>query len=427
MPASSSTPMTRHNLRKIAVILLLGFASGLPLALSGTALQAWYTVAGVPIVTIGILTLLSYPYVIKVLWAPFLDRYTFLSRLGRRRGWILLMQLGLTITLICMACLQPQLNPWLLAGLAFVVALFSATQDIGIDAYVTEILTPQERGMGAAMRTTGYRIAMVVSGGLALVIAAYIGWHNTYLLMALLTLLGLLVTLFASPEPAVKAAPTKLSEAFVAPLKEFFSRDAGIIILLFVILYKIGDAFVLALGTPFLLRGLGFTLQDVGMIYKVVGMLATVVGSLIGGMLIPRLGLYRALLWFGILQLFSTLPFILLAMMGKNYTLMVVAIFCESFFGGLATVAFVAFLMSLCDQRYTATQFTLLSSLSAIGRVSVGPIAGLLVASKGWLVFYIIAFFTGVPGLLLLAWLRLRLASVSLQTTMTAKTLKLNQ
>lgn len=391
--------------KRLLVTLLMGFSSGLPLALCSSTLQAWFTVSGISIITIGALTLVQQPYAFKWLWAPFLDRYVP-PFLGRRRGWILLMQISLVIALATMAYLNPHVSPGLLGMLGFIVAFLSATQDIGIDAYRTDLLKPEERGMGAAMVTAGYRAAIIISGGGAMMVAAKVGWRITYLSMAAIMALEILITLW-SPEPEqVATSPITLLKAVVDPFKEFLARDSAIAILIFIVIYKLTDAFTLSLGTPFLIRGMGFSLLEVGAIYKGVGMAATIIGAFLAGALMPRLGLYRSLLYFGILQGASNLMFMALAIVGKNFSLMVSAIFTESFCSGLGTVALVAFLMSLCDLRYTATQFALLSAVASIGRVFVGPIAGIAVKYIGWAEFYFWATMLAIPGLLLLWWLR---------------------
>lgn len=393
--------------RRLLVTLLMGFASGLPIALCSSTLQAWYTVADISIITIGILSLVGQPYVYKFLWSPILDRFVP-PFLGRRRGWILLMQIALVITLIIMAFLNPQTHTVLLGVIALIAAFFSATQDIGIDAYRTDLLKPDERGLGAAMVTIGYRVALIISGGLAMVIAAKWGWRTTYLLMAILMGFEIIVT-FWSPEPEFQAkAPTNIIKAVVEPFKEFMSREAAVGILLLIIIYKLTDAFAVSLGTTFLIRGVGFNLATVGMVYKMVGMAASVSGALVGGFIMVRLGMYRSLMSFGILQGASNLMYMLLAMVGKNIAMLVGAVFLENFCGGLATVAFVAFLMSLCDSRYTATQFALLSALSSIGRVFVGPAAAFMVKDLGWVQFYFWTAMIALPSLILLWFMRAR-------------------
>jgi PAT family beta-lactamase induction signal transducer AmpG len=397
--------------RRLLVTLFLGFSSGLPIALCSSTLQAWFTVAGINLMTIGALTLVQYPYALKWIWSPLLDRFVP-PFLGRRRGWILLMQVALAVTIATMAFQNPKLNPWLISLLALLVAFFSATQDIGIDAYRTDVLKPNERGIGAAMVTGGYRIAMLVSGGLALVAAAVLGWRATYLLMAGLMLFGVFITLLAPDPEFQEKPPTTLAKAIVEPFKEFMSRDSAVVILIFIVIYKLSDALALALGTTFLIRGVGFSLADVGAIYKVVGMTATLLGAFVGGGAMMRIGMYRSLLYFGILQALSNLTFMALAIVGKSYTLMVFTIFAESFCGGLGTVALVAFLMSLCDCRYTATQFALLSALSSVGRIFVGPLASYMVEHLGWAQFYFWTTVVAIPSFFLLWILRHHIAVV---------------
>lgn len=407
-PTNLSRPHRHYfaNLR-LAAVLLLSFSSGLPLILVGSTLQAWYTVAGVSLMTVGALTMVGQPYVYKFLWAPIMDRYTPL-KLGRRLGWILLMQVTLVIGLCIMAFLQPQTHPWALAWIAFGVAFFSASQDIAVDAYRTDVLSFAERGLGAALTTLGYRMAMLVSGALALIMAAYIGWRLTYLIMAGLIFVEIFVTLFSPQPDIVVYMPQTMTEAVIQPFKEFFKRDGAILIIIFIVIYKLSDAFALALNTPFLIRDIGFSLAEIGVIYKVVSLVATILGGLLGGWLMPRLGLYRSLVYFGLLQAASNLSYMALALIGKSYAITVVAVFIEYFCSGLSSVAIIVFLMSLCDRRYTATQYAIFSALSAVGRVFVGPEAAMMVNHFGWALFYFLTFLIGIPPLLLLWWMKRR-------------------
>lgn len=396
---------------RVAAVLFLGFASGLPLALSSGTLQAWMTVAGVDIKTIGLFSLVGLPYTIKFLWAPVMDRYAP-GFLGRRRGWIALSQLVLIGVIAVMGAMDPTRSPLALALLALGLALASASQDIVFDAYRTDVLKEAERGLGAAVSVLGYRIAMLVSGALALILSDHIGWRNTYWLMAGLMGIGLIATLLA-PEPDQQVRPPRtLGEAVVGPLEEFFARPEAIVLLLLIVLYKLGDAFAGSLTTAFLIRGLGFTPTDVGAINKGLGLFATIFGALFGGGLMVRLGLYRALLIFGVLQAVSNLAFMLLAWAGRSYGLMVLAVAFENISGGMGTAAFVALLMALCDQRFSATQYALLSALAAIGRVFVGPPSGLLVDAAGWVWFFFCTFLVALPGLILLSRLRHRVEAL---------------
>ncbi|KPK19862.1 MAG: AmpG family muropeptide MFS transporter [Betaproteobacteria bacterium SG8_41] len=395
--------------RRIAAVLLLGFASGLPLALTAGTLQAWLAVENVDITTIGLFTLAGQPYIYKFLWAPFMDRFVP-PIFGRRRGWILIAQLGLLATIAFMGTLSPRETPWLLGGTALVVAFLSASQDVVIDAYRTDVLHETERGAGAAISVMGYRIAMLVSGGLALVLADQVlGWSGMYFLMASLMVIGMVATWFA-PEPEdAGRAPATLVAAFVEPLREFLTRNGAWLLLLLIVLYKLGDAFAGTLTTAFLIRGVGFSATDVGAINKALGLAATITGALVGGAWMAGLGLYRALMIFGVLQALTNLGFMALAMAGKSYSLMVAAVAAENMCGGMGTAAFVALLMSLCNHRFSATQYALLSALAAVGRVYVGPASGYLVAALGWAPFFFFTFLIALPGLWLLWLLRARL------------------
>ncbi len=395
--------------RRIAAVLLLGFASGLPLALTAGTLQAWLAVENVDITTIGLFTLAGQPYIYKFLWAPFMDRFVP-PIFGRRRGWILIAQLGLLATIAFMGTLSPRETPWLLGGTALVVAFLSASQDVVIDAYRTDVLHETERGAGAAISVMGYRIAMLVSGGLALVLADQVlGWSGMYFLMASLMVIGMVATWFA-PEPEdAGRAPATLGAAFVEPLREFLTRNGAWLLLLLIVLYKLGDAFAGTLTTAFLIRGVGFSATDVGAINKALGLAATITGALVGGAWMAGLGLYRALMIFGVLQALTNLGFMVLAMAGKSYSLMVAAVAAENMCGGMGTAAFVALLMSLCNHRFSATQYALLSALAAVGRVYVGPASGYLVAALGWAPFFFFTFLIALPGLWLLWLLRARL------------------
>lgn len=386
---------------------MLGFASGLPLALTGGTLQAWATVEGVPLQEIGFLTLVGAAYTIKFLWAPFIDRFAP-PVLGRRRGWMLMTQLLLALTILAMGMLSPSTTLMPLAALAVAVVFLSATQDIAFDAYCTDVLRKEERGAGAAVRVMGYRLAMIASGGLALIMAdQWIGWGNTYMVMGGLMLLCALATLWA-PEPEHIARPPRtLREAVNEPLREFFMRRGAMQVLLLIVLYKLGDAFAGALSTTFLIRGAGFTPTEVGTVNKVLGLAATIFGALAGGALMSRWGLYRSLMAFGLLQAVSNLAYWLIAVSPKSLWLMATGVGIENLCGGLGTASFVGLLMALCHQRFSATQFALLSALSAVGRTYLaGPLTPPLVDYLGWPGFFLVTVVIAVPGLVLLRILR---------------------
>src|SRR5690606_17544159 len=318
---------------RVLPLLVLGFASGLPLALTGGTLQAWATLDGVSLQSIGFLTLIGSAYTLKFLWAPLVDRYSF-PFLGRRRSWILLTQLALAASIAAMGLYSPGSSMLPLAMLAVLVAFLSATQDIAFDAYSTDVLRSEERAAGAAVKVLGYRIAMMVSGGLALIIAdQWLGWNNTYVLMGGFMAVCALATLIAPEPEVVAAAPRTLTLAVVEPLREFFSRRGALTILLLIVLYKLGDAFAGALSTTFLLRGAGFTGTEVGAVNKVFGLAATIFGALAGGAIMAKMGLYRSLMWFGLLQAISNFGYWVLAVTPPHLYSMAIVIMLENLCG----------------------------------------------------------------------------------------------
>ncbi len=498
--------MTPAALRRFAAALLLGFASGLPLALSGTALQAWLTVAGHDVSTIGFLTLIGLPYTFKFLWAPLMDRVEP-PFLGRRRGWILVCQIGLVGALLALSTISPQ-NVAAIGGVAALVAFLSASQDIVVDAWKTDALTDGERGLGASLGVLGYRLAMVLSGGVVLIwadpVQGGMTWPEVYQrLAALLAIVGALAVALVPGLPArerpiedeaplwrefagfgavmlaaavgwsvarwpgswVGAAavapfviPEKVAHGFsdlialvlgmavALPLGKLFAQTFGYetltrslagffaqprakALLGAVVLYKMGDAFAMSLNTTFLLTGAGFSTAEVGVVNKVFGIWLTVVGSLIGGLLLPVLGLGRALIVFGLLQAAAVVGFFLLAVYGRGawgslqlapFDLgfvwlkeavtvdygMLAAVAAEHLTSGLGTAAFAAFLMALSKSRFSATQYALVSALAAVGRVWVGPFAGVTAEVFGWPTFFVVAIFVGLPGVGMVFWLR---------------------
>ncbi len=387
--------------RRMAVVLLTGFSGGLPLALTGSTLQAWMTVEGVDLKTIGIFALAGLPYTLKIAWSPLIDRYVP-PFLGRRRGWLMISQVLLAAAIAAMGFSNPSGAPVVLAVLAVLTSFFSASQDIVIDAYRTEILKKEEYGAGAGLYIMGYRIAMLVSGAMALILATYASWKSVYLFMAGLMLIGVIGTLLA-PEPQVRAAPPKnLREAFIEPLFEYFERRGAIEILVFIVLYKLGDVIAAGMTTPFMIRGLGFTTADIGYVVKTFGLFATIIGTLIGGAIIARIGIRSSLFFFGILQAASNLMFMILAQVGHNYPVMVSAIAIENLSGGMGTAAFSAFMMSLCNQRFTATQYALLTSLMAVTRVIAGAPTGFMAENLGWEQYFLASTLMAFPGLLMI-------------------------
>lgn len=358
---------------------------------------------------IGALTLVGQPYVYKFLWAPFMDRF-IPPFLGRRRGWMLIWQLCLIVTIAMMAMLTPQKHAGLMGMIALLIAFCSASQDTAINAYQTDVLQQEERGIGAALMANGWRIGTIVSGAFALIMAQRLGWHITYLIMAACMLVGLITTLLCPATPNEKhVQPVSLKDAVIDPFKEFFSRHGArfaIILLAIIVFYKLGDAFALSLNTTFLLRGMHFSLTDVGVANKMVGLAASIAGGLIGGLIMLRISLLRALVVFGILQAVSNLGYMWLALAGHNYSIFYGAVAVEFFTSGLGTTAFLAFIMSLCHPKFTATQFALLTAISAVGRVYIGPAAAETVLHIGWAGFFFASFWVGLIGLGLIWFIR---------------------
>lgn len=495
--------------RRLVVVGLLGFASGLPLALTGQAMQAWLSVEGLDIATIGFLSMVGLPYTFKFLWAPLMDRFE-LPWLGRRRGWLVLTQLLLAGALVLMADTSPSNATRTFALLAVLVAFISASQDVVIDAYRTDVLAAHERGLGSSLSVLGYRLAMILSGGVALIwVDPTQGggwtWPEVYRFMAGLMVVAAVVSAIVLPRLPDTERPTSvarhdvlgflavlaavalgvflsdrfgppIARALLAPLwagstlpvplqgkwtdllalllgvaftlplaawaaraahfetllgglRSYFSQTGAGAFLAFIVLYKLGDAFAGSLMTPFLLKTMMFSSAEVGVVNKLIGLWLTIGGALLGGALMLKLGLWRSLMLFGLLQMASNLGFWWLAMEGKglmpglvipafdwgfvklaNATpvdgglLMVIAF--ENLSGGMGTAAFVAFLMGLCNQRFTATQYALLSAFASVGRVWVGPLAGVMAETIGWPTFFIISTVLAAPALVMLWWLR---------------------
>ncbi len=388
---------------KMAALLVLGFASGLPYNLTRETLAAWMTVENVSLSAIGWFSLANLPATFKFLWSPLLDRF-IPPFLGRRRGWIVLTQAGLIVAIAFMALQKPAQALSLLAVNAIVIAFLSATQDIAIDAYRTDVLTEPEVGTGVAIWVSGYRLALLLTGSLALILAAQTSWSVVYILMAALIGLGLLVSIWA-PEPILSDRPPEtLAEAVRLPFADYVQRLGsfrGGLILVFILLYKLGDYLAANMTTPFLVKT-GFTLVEVGSIKGGVGLVATIVGGLIGGAILTKIGTNRSLWIFGGLQAISNLAYFYLASVGRNYPLMITAVNIENFAAGLGTAAFLGFLINLCNPRFSATQYALLSSLVAVSREVIASPAGVLAERMGWSSFFLFTFFAALPGLLLL-------------------------
>jgi PAT family beta-lactamase induction signal transducer AmpG len=395
--------------RRMLSIFLLGFSSGLPLALLAGTLQAWMAGLKVDLTLIGAFSLVGIPYNLKFLWAPFMDRFTvpFLpTSLGRRRGWIITCQGALMITIALMSLSDPLRSPALLAGIALAVAFCSASQDIVIDAYRTEILKPAEFGIGAAVANLGYRLAMLFSGAFALILSDYISWRAVYLFMAASFTIGLIASITApreNPSLSSKLAgvPYSFQETVIEPFKDFFSRKKVLSLVAFIIFYKMDVVVAFALMTPFMLD-MGFSKVDIGAVNKVFGLAATLLGTFVGGTWLSLVGIKRSLWIFGLLQGISGACFYLLARVGHNYPLMVAAIAAENFFSGMGSAAYMAFLMSLCNAKFTGTQYALLTSFMALTRTLSGAPTGWLAKTVGWENYFLVSILLMVPALILL-------------------------
>ena len=385
---------------RMLVTLLMGFSCGLPLLLTITVLQAWMKEEGVDLTVIGMMALVGLPYTLKFLWAPFLDRFT-LPFLGRRRGWLLIAQVALLLAIAGLGFAQPKENPWMLAFAAFLVTFFSASQDIVVDAYRREDLPDEELGLGSSLYVNGYRVGMLLASGGGLILADHIPFSMVYLIMAGCMLPGILTTIFA-PEPELTAGtPKTIKEAVFDPLVEYFSRQGALYILAFILLYKIGDTMASAMTIPFYLD-IGFSKTEIGAVVKLFGFWATIAGSLIGGTIMLRLGINRSLWYFGFLQAVSTAGFALLARIGYNVPALSAVIAFENLSSGMGTAAYVAFMASITNKRFTATQYALLSSLMGVPRVLASAPTGFLAKNIGWEAFFIVCTLIAIPGMILL-------------------------
>lgn len=385
---------------RMFMALVMGFAGGLPLLLTGSVLQAWMSDAGVDLMTIGFFALAGLPYTLKFVWAPLLDRFT-LPFLGRRRGWLFVAQLCLVLALVYLSLQQPGISATSVAIAALLVTFFSATQDIVIDAYRRETLSDNEQGLGASLYVNGYRIGMLIASGGGLILADIVSFSTVYQLMAALMLLASLPTLFASEPSAALDRPKTLYTAIVHPFIEFFQRREAIVILLFILLYKVGDTMASNMTTPFYLA-LGFSKTEIGTVVKLFGFWATIAGGLIGGILILKIGAYRALWSFGILQALSTAGFIVLNAVGPSTPVLAGVIAFENLSAGMGTAAFIGFMASQTDKRFTATQYALLTSLMGVPRVLISAPTGWMAEVLGWNGFFLLCTLIAIPGLLIL-------------------------
>lgn len=421
--------------RRILAILFLGFSSGLPLLLVYGTLSYWLGVEGVSLATIGFFSLARLPYTFKFLWAPLIDqvRLPLLHRIiGHRRSWALLAQVFLILSILGLGYSNPSQTPEVTALFAVLVAFFSATQDILIDAYRIELLKDDEQGAGAAMYVNGYRLGMLIAGAVAIGLSDWVSWPLVYTIMAGLIVIGM-ITILLNREPENLAAVHQLEErnnlcdelmkrghkpwvaalaanfniAVVQPFKDFMTRSGWIWVLVFIILYKMGEAMLGAMSNPFY-HQIGFSPTEIASVTKIFGLAATIIGGMIGGVVVYRYGILRALLYCGIVQMLSTLLFAVQAEIGHNVPMLMVAISGENVTAGMATTAFVAYLSSQCNTAYTATQYALLSSFMAIPRDMFAALSGVLAANLGWTLFFVACSAIAAPALFLLYWMNKR-------------------
>jgi len=384
---------------RMLVALVMGFACGLPLLLTISVLQAWMKDEGVDLTVIGMMALVGLPYTLKFLWAPFMDRFT-LPFLGRRRGWLLIAQVALMCSIAGLGFTDP-VNPWMVAFAAFLVTFFSASQDIVVDAYRREDFTDAELGLASSLYINGYRVGMLLASGGGLIMADQMSWSLVYLIMAACMLPGVITTLLAHEPEAAAGTPKNLKEAVVDPLVEYFSRQNALWILAFILFYKIGDTMASAMTTPFYLD-IGFSKTEIGAVVKLFGFWATISGSLIGGVIMLRLGINRSLWIFGFLQAISTACFAILARIGHSIPVLSGVIAFENLSSGMGTAAYVAFMASITNKRFTATQYALLTSLMGIPRVLASAPTGFIAKNLGWESFFIACTLIAIPGMLLL-------------------------
>jgi PAT family beta-lactamase induction signal transducer AmpG len=394
------------------VIFVMGFASGLPLLLTLSTLSYWLSKVGVDKTTIGLFTLVGIPYTFKFAWSPIIDqlRLPVLGRLGRRKSWLLLLQLCLAAAILLMGQTDPVIAPAMTALLAIVVAFFSASQDIVIDAYRIEILGAEEQGAGAGTTQVGYRFGLLLAGAGATAMSDYVGWSFIFAVLAVAMLLCAVFTLFV-PEPKASANAPKhksyaelLNDAVIRPFADFIGRKGWAVILLFILFYKYGDAFGGAMANPFYVE-LGFTGTEIALMSKVYGVIASLLGGIVGGLIVARFGLFKTLLVGGILQAVTNLLFSVLAMKGPDLVWLGIAISADNVAGGIASTALVAYLSGLCNVAFTATQYALFSSFMAQGRTLLSSGSGWMADHTDWVSFWSLTALMAIPGLLLLLWI----------------------
>ncbi len=400
---TTNTPIKKALFNKhMLICIFTGFSSGLPLYILIALLPAWLRSEGVDLKVIGLFALIQLPFTWKFLWAPLFDRYS--PPMGRRRGWLIISQLALLLSIPAFGVLYPKIDLWTIAYLATVIAFFSASQDIVLDAYRRELLLDSELGIGNAIHVNAYKIAGLIPGSLSLILADHLPWNSVFLITALFMLPGIIMTILVKEPTLQNGSPKTLKAAVTEPFHEFINRkgikSAGLI-LAFIFFYKLGDSMATALATPFYLD-MGFSKTEIGLIAKNAGLWPSVAGGLLGGIWMINLGINRALWLFGMVQMLAILGFAWLAMIGHSLPWLAIVIGIEALGVGLGTAAFVAFIAHTTHPLYTATQFALFTSLAAVPRTFANATTGYLIDGFGWRNFFLFCFVIALPGMLLL-------------------------
>ena len=389
--------------RRMLICVFTGFTSGLPLYILFQLVPAWLRVEGVGLKEIGFFALVQIPYAWKFLWSPVIDRFT-LPFLGHRRGWMLVTQLVLLGSIATLGFLKPGISIWTIAYLSAAIAFFSASQDIVLDAYRRELLPDAELGLGNTIHVQAYRLSGLVPGALALILADHMAWHSVFVIVALFMCVGIGMTLFIEEAIADPSPPKNMVDAVIEPFKEFIQRrglNSALLILLFLFCYKLGDSMATALQSPFYID-VGFSLTQIGTIAKFASLVAAIFGGLVGGVLMIRLGINRALWLFGIVQIVSILGFAVLSEVGANPWVLGVTVSLEYLGVGLGTAAFVAFIARSTNPMFAATQFALLTAVASLPRILASSVTGVIVDQVGWTNFFLLCTVLAVPGMLLL-------------------------
>ena len=389
--------------RRMLICVFTGFASGLPFYVVIQLIPAWLRIEGVGLAEIGLFTLVGNPYTFKFLWAPVMDRYT-LPFLGRRRGWMLVTQLALLFLIAAMGFFDPEFSIWTVAYLTLLVAFFSASQDVVLDAYRRELLPDSELGLGNTIHVQAYRLAGLVPGALALILADNIPWSMVFIFVAGFMSIGIIMTLVIQEATTAPSAPKTMKDAVVLPFLDYFRRngtESGVLILLFMLLYKLGDNMAVALQTPFFID-MGFSLTEIGSIAKLSGLIAATIGGFGGGVMMIKLGINRALWAFGFVQIVSILGFAALSIVGTNPWMLGFAVGFEYLGVGLGTAAFIAFIARTTTPAFAATQFALFTALTSVPRMVASALTGTIVEAIGWTPFFLLCTVIAVPGMLLL-------------------------